>query len=333
LATARLGHTSTLLASGKVLVTGGQNAGILATSELYDPLTNTWSAAANLLTVHATHTATLLPSGKVLVAGGQDSLGFLATAELYDPPTNTWTAAGNLVSAHASHTATLLPSGKVLVTGGANGFVSASTELYDPGTDQWSLGGNLFFARFQHTATLLPSGEVVVVGGQNSVGGFSSSAERDNDTGAIDAWAPVVTAPDTLPPSASFAVAGTGFRGISSASSGSTTDSPTDYPIVILQAVEGSRQWTLPSSSFSATSATVTEPGAPAGIYLLVVITNGIPAGRIVTISFCAGVTCTAVDQCHSAGTCNPATGVCSNPSKANGTSCNDGNACTQTDT
>ena len=33
------------------------------------------------------------------------------------------------------------------------------------------------------------------------------------------------------------------------------------------------------------------------------------------------------------AGACNPATGVCSNPAKADGTACNDGNACTQTDT
>ena len=44
-------------------------------------------------------------------------------------------------------------------------------------------------------------------------------------------------------------------------------------------------------------------------------------------------VVCTASDQCHDAGTCNPATGVCSNPAKPNGTACNDGNACTQTDT
>ena len=50
----------------------------------------------------------------------------------------------------------------------------------------------------------------------------------------------------------------------------------------------------------------------------------------------CSGgnpVTCTASDQCHDVGTCNPATGACSNPAKANGTSCSDGNACTQTDT
>src|SRR2546426_12565724 len=40
-----------------------------------------------------------------------------------------------------------------------------------------------------------------------------------------------------------------------------------------------------------------------------------------------------ASDQCHTAGTCDPSTGVCSNPSAAEGTSCSDGNACTQTDT
>ncbi|HTQ06090.1 MAG TPA: hypothetical protein VMI54_19645 [Polyangiaceae bacterium] len=45
-----------------------------------------------------------------------------------------------------------------------------------------------------------------------------------------------------------------------------------------------------------------------------------------------AAVTCQATDQCHSAGTCNPTTGACSNPPKANGATCDDGNACTQTD-
>jgi len=44
-------------------------------------------------------------------------------------------------------------------------------------------------------------------------------------------------------------------------------------------------------------------------------------------------VVCAALDQCHDAGTCNPATGLCSNPSKADGSACSDGNACTQTDT
>ena len=43
-------------------------------------------------------------------------------------------------------------------------------------------------------------------------------------------------------------------------------------------------------------------------------------------------VTCTASDQCHKAGTCDPATGMCSNPTKPNGSGCNDNNACTTND-
>ncbi len=42
---------------------------------------------------------------------------------------------------------------------------------------------------------------------------------------------------------------------------------------------------------------------------------------------------CTPPDQCHTVGTCNPITGICSNPAKSNGTSCNDGNLCTPIDT
>lgn len=44
-------------------------------------------------------------------------------------------------------------------------------------------------------------------------------------------------------------------------------------------------------------------------------------------------VVCTPLDQCHVAGTCDPGTGVCSDPDAPNGTGCNDGDLCTQTDT
>src|SRR5262249_60550454 len=44
-------------------------------------------------------------------------------------------------------------------------------------------------------------------------------------------------------------------------------------------------------------------------------------------------VVCTASDQCHDAGVCAPETGLCSDPAKPNGATCNDGNLCTQTDT
>jgi Concanavalin A-like lectin/glucanases superfamily/Beta-propeller repeat len=61
---------------------------------------------------------------------------------------------------------------------------------------------------------------------------------------------------------------------------------------------------------------------------------NACTTNDVCTAGVCGGTpkTCTASDQCHDAGTCDPATGVCSNPSKANGTACNDGNACTLND-
>lgn len=51
------------------------------------------------------------------------------------------------------------------------------------------------------------------------------------------------------------------------------------------------------------------------------------------TTDRCAGVVCTASDQCHSPGICDPATGLCSNPPKADGSPCSDGSACTTSDT
>ena len=41
---------------------------------------------------------------------------------------------------------------------------------------------------------------------------------------------------------------------------------------------------------------------------------------------------CPALDQCHASGICDPATGSCSNPLRADETPCDDGNACTDGD-
>ena len=51
-----------------------------------------------------------------------------------------------------------------------------------------------------------------------------------------------------------------------------------------------------------------------------------------VCTDLCAGVTCGPSDSCHDAGTCNPQTGICSDPVKPDGASCDDGIACTQGD-
>lgn len=54
--------------------------------------------------------------------------------------------------------------------------------------------------------------------------------------------------------------------------------------------------------------------------------------GRLVLTPLCTGVTCSALDQCHDVGTCDPTTGGCSQPAKADGTTCTGSNACTEPD-
>ncbi len=181
LTTAREAHTATLLPNGKVLVAGGYmggNNGVdLATSELYDPATATWSATGSLVTARSYHTATLLPNGKVLVVGG---FGALASAELYNPASGTWSTTGSLATPRYGHTATLLPNGKVLVTSGFTGTnfdAVASAELYDPASGIWSATGSLGTARAFATATLLPNGRVLVAGGNTTAGNSLSEAE------------------------------------------------------------------------------------------------------------------------------------------------------------
>ena len=61
------------------------------------------------------------------------------------------------------------------------------------------------------------------------------------------------------------------------------------------------------------------------------VLTNGASC-NLPTCDLCIGVVCTAQDQCHVAGTCDPSTGQCSNPAATDGTGCNDSNVCTQND-
>jgi hypothetical protein len=85
----RIFHVATLLNGGKVLLSGGANDSggasvILNTAELYDPVTQTFTATAgNMSTVREHQTATLLNDGTVLEDGGTDGTNVFNSVEIY----------------------------------------------------------------------------------------------------------------------------------------------------------------------------------------------------------------------------------------------------------
>lgn len=206
MAVARMNHTVTTLANGKVLVAGGRGAnGLLNTAELYDPATNSWSPLGNLVVAREHHAATLLANGLVLLTGGGTN-----SAETFDPSTGEFTAVASTMSQSRSyHRSVLLPSGKVVIAGGGatvdifdpatntfgtpatlniprsyvgvavlpdgrvllsggmtNGDASASTEILNPGTGTVTFGPNLALSRQEHMSLLLSNGKVLIAGGR-----------------------------------------------------------------------------------------------------------------------------------------------------------------------
>ena len=85
-----------LLPDGKVLVAGGRgwrppdDYYRLDSAQVYDPVTGSWTAIANMHAKTETKAAFLQPDGKVLVVGSVPDTIF--HAEVYDPATGTWTA-------------------------------------------------------------------------------------------------------------------------------------------------------------------------------------------------------------------------------------------------
>ena len=229
--TGRYFATATLLASGKVLIAGGETAGptidaVLSSTELYDPATNTFAPVSDTATMNTARvfaTATLLPSGKVLIAGGLGSgeSTILSSTELYDPATNSFAPAANTATMNSARflaTATLLTSGKVLIAGGSGGAFLTSTELYDPATNAFAPSADtavMNFRRAEATATLLASGKVLIAGGNNGEFFLTSTELYDpatntfaylGDTATMNAGRILATA--TLLPSGEVLIAG-----------------------------------------------------------------------------------------------------------------------------
>src|SRR5262249_30373413 len=193
--TARYGNTATLLPDGKVLIAGGYfqpTPGLqsisLASAELYDPATGTFSPTGSMAMPDFNPVAILLNDDKVLIVHSRS-----VAAELYDLVTGTFSGTGNQVSIVNPPTATLLPDVRDLLVSSCG-----VAQLYDPASGTFSLTGNPTPACDGFAAAALTDGTVLFAGGYTDIGpgsGYSSGAELyDPPSGSVRPTADMTTA-------------------------------------------------------------------------------------------------------------------------------------------
>lgn len=348
-----------LLNDGRVLVAGGYAGSTFHSSaQIYNPTTNTWTNAGNMVTQRAWAHATRLADGRILVAGGingnTQTPNVLASAEIYNPPTNSWTSGGNMLAPRYLGGFTRLATGKVLAAGGVGnagdgiiesdlfnpatntweattplpipmgaqagiplgsthfmsatgygiGATIASSASYNPINATWTIGGDVAVGRYLAAVTTLANGDALVISGTTD--GFAT-------TNAVDRYEPVYLTSGE--PCQFNAECGSGFCTDGVCCDSACNAGPCDACSVAAgSTADGTCELFTGNPCDDANACTQTDT-CQAGI--------------------CTGtnpITCTPLSQCHNPGICDPSTGVCSNPVRANGSLCNDGNGCTQTD-
>ncbi|WP_037309316.1 DUF6603 domain-containing protein [Amycolatopsis orientalis] len=146
LAVPRKGHSAAVLPDGRVLVTGGDavgelpyHPGSLASAEIFDPVSKTWSPAGRLPGGgRSGHRCLATPVGAV-VAGGvgrpQATAGFRSTVA-FNPDSGTWTETGVLAGGRWDFPAVALADGRVFAVAGL-----ARTGAGAPGPEPAELNG------------------------------------------------------------------------------------------------------------------------------------------------------------------------------------------------
>jgi N-acetylneuraminic acid mutarotase len=119
------------LPADKIYAVGGANASDpLGTLEIFDPLTNTWSARRPMPTPRRS-LAAAVANGRMYAIGGDLS----QIVEEYDPISDAWVSRPSLLTGRSGCAASVF-NGSIFVMGGYG--LLASVEQYNPSTHSWS---------------------------------------------------------------------------------------------------------------------------------------------------------------------------------------------------
>lgn len=188
-------HQANTLLDGRILVSGGVpkiDGAAVNSSEIYDPVTGTFTTVGTMFDYRSEHAAVTLKDGRVFAVGGYSatypSLVIPWYAEIFDPATGQWRGAGTPQEQRARAMAQLLPNGKVFIMSKANNSntnTSFSAEVYDPQSSTFTRTGSFVKFTEWHGMLALADGRVLKMGG-SVYGTATNSAEIWNP--ATNQW-------------------------------------------------------------------------------------------------------------------------------------------------
>ncbi len=200
--------------NGRIYVMGGAGADNkpVASVQVYDTATGTWSACADMPTARALFGASAVGGTIYAIGGTTRGLDKLAVVEAYDTATNTWTRKADLPTPRNA-LSTAVVDGKVYAIGGwgldrpeggwealdptavAKDF--STVEVYDPETDTWATRADMPTARSHMTVSAL-GGKIYAIGGglpPRSRGGVAYLPLLEVYDTATNRWAPAADLP------------------------------------------------------------------------------------------------------------------------------------------
>jgi len=190
---------------GRIYISGGATLwdfpfGILATVQVYDPATDTWTQATDMPRARFGHTASVVDGNMYIIGGSDTIVGDFSTVDVYNPATDTWTTAADFPNPRSQPTAAVVDR-KIYVIGGMNPppgpemTVLSTVEEYAPGVQQvtavemeagtWTQKADMPTGR-AISGSAVVDGKIYVIGGAHIPWGFTAVVEEYDP--ATDTW-------------------------------------------------------------------------------------------------------------------------------------------------
>jgi len=253
---ARSGHAAVAV-DGFIYVIGGRDGAtigagnIVDATEVYDPVSDTWTQLSSMPLAVSDATATVGPDGLIYVMGGAVSPGTMTNAlQIYDPVNDEWSFGASMPVRRVAMGSGVL-CGQIVAFGGLDVEIGnlPATFLYDPADNTWSIGPDMVVA-----ASAMAQGPTQTFGTIFSVGSAP--------------FGPGSTVVQALSASCDFATPTPTAAAITATPPTTPTPSPTASATPIVTATTTAEPTASPTPSATATAtasptATETATGTP----------------------------------------------------------------------